>query len=141
MNATEQMELAEKLRRHFLTCPELPVTGGGFSLDGLAAAGESMALQMNPGQTVQTYLDGGQVVRQPFTINHRRSSAFGDADRSAMIGGLNALGGWLRQTPLPSLGAGVLVRRLEQTTLAAIIEQEAGHLTYSAGYILEYETL
>lgn len=140
MNVNEQPALAEKLRRHFLSFPELPVSGGAFSLDGLNPEGESMALQMNPGQTVQTYLDGCRVIRQPFTINHRRSAAFGNSDRSAMIGGLNALGGWLRGAPEPDLGPGARPRLLEQSTLASIIEQTATHLTYSAGYVLEYET-
>lgn len=141
MSVANLKELAERLRRHFLKCPQLPVKGGQFSLDALAAEGESMSLQMNPGQEIRRSVNGRRTFRQPFTLYYRSQATGGDEDKSAMIGALNDIGIWLEtQKELPDLGPGVNPARLEQAALASIVEQDNVVVAYMATFALEYNT-
>lgn len=141
MSAAGQKQLAETLRRYLLTCPDLPVAGGLFSLDGLDPDEESMSLQMNPGQLIKKFLDGGGVVRQPFTIYYRAAATSQNQTKSDMIGALNAVGDWMTEAGPPDLGPGIRAVALEQATMANIADQENAKLGYMATYILDYEVL
>jgi hypothetical protein len=139
LSATEQKALAERLRRHILTCPDLPVSGGAFSLDGLDMERESMSLQMNEGKPVKIYVDGSRLMRQPFTIYYRAATTEVNEEKSAMMGCLNSIGDWMDDAGPPDLGQGFTPGRFEQITLASIAQQESDVLVYLAAYMLEYE--
>lgn len=140
MSAAEQKNLTEKLRQYLLTCPYLPVKGGGLNLDALDAKGQSLSLQMEGGQAIKTYVDGSRVMRQPFSLNYRNAATKGNVEKSDMIGTLNAIGEWMLTTPLPDLGRGLRPNRIEQVILGQIIEQDNTIVGYGAQYVLEYET-
>lgn len=139
MSITEQKELAEKLRQHFLSFPDLAVKGGAFSLDGLAAKGESMSLQMNPGHEISRSISGRRTMSQPFTIYYRSAASGENEAKSSMMGALNAIGVWLEeQERLPELGTGIHATKLEQTALASIVEQDNVVVAYMATFNLQY---
>lgn len=141
MSIIDLKNLAENLRRHLLTYPQLPVKGGQFSLDALAAEGASMSLQMNPGQEIRRSVNGRRTFKQPFTLYYRSQATGGDEDKSIMMGALNDIGVWLEsQKKLPFLGEGVHPAKIEQAALASIVEQDNVVLAYMATFALEYNT-
>lgn len=135
------MLMAEALRAFLADSPALPVKAGALSIDLLNAEGASMALQLNPGRAVKTYLDGSRVMRQPFTLIYRSGATEDNAARARMIESLNKIGRWMEDSAgLPDLGGKFKATLLEQVNLANIFTQDEKELGYAATYVLEYET-
>lgn len=140
MSFAEQRDLAEKLRLHILSFPQMPVKGGAFYLDAVfSGIGKSMSLQINPGQTLEQYLDGSRVMRQPFSIYYSSSATEMNENKSAMMGTLNSIGIWMEKEALPDLGPGIKPLKMEQEVSASIYQQDNATVGYMAQYILEYE--
>ncbi|UQZ90205.1 hypothetical protein C4J81_13740 [Deltaproteobacteria bacterium Smac51] len=141
MSIVEDMELAEKLRLHILSFPDFPVKGGQFSLDMvLGGTGQSMSLQINPGQYITKYIDGSGTVRQPFTLYYGSSATDMNKNKSAMMGILNSIGKWMERQGSLDLGDDLRPIQIEQVTSASVYEQDNVTLAYAAQYVLDYET-
>lgn len=135
----DDRKLAENLRLFLLRCPERPVNGKDFNLDALGA-GKSMSLQLNPAQTLTTYIDGSRVVRQPFTLYLGATAKEMNESKSALIGGLNAFGYWLDGLEeAPEVAAGYKVIAITQTTGASIYQEDNARVVYSAQFLMDYE--
>ena len=141
MRAGEQLLMAEALRGFLAGSPVLPVKGWALGIDSLDADGPSMAMQLNSGRAVKTYLDGSRVMRQPFTLIYRAGTTEDNASRARMIESLNSIGQWMEVSAgLPDLGNRFKATLIEQVDLANIFTQDEKELGYAATYVLEYET-
>lgn len=140
MGAREQELLAEALRSYIVERAPLPVRGGAFSLDALLPDQDSMSLQMGLGRPLRRYIDGTAKMEQPFSIFYRAGVTGGNDCKSAMMGVLNGIGGWMRENGPPYLGDWLDVSVFEQAQLAAVADREDRFITYMAGYRLGYTT-
>ena len=140
MGITQQQQMAERLLDLIGACPNLPVKRGAMGLDRLETQGRSISLALQPGQVIKTDISGRKTIRQPFGLSYRAANTDDDAVKAAMIGDLNGIGAWL-DTLDPAdivIGDGVAVTKLEQTSLAFIIEQSEGNIAYQGDYVVEY---
>jgi hypothetical protein len=140
MSAIDQLKLAEAIRKHLLTCPFFPVKGGLFGIDTLSIDGESMALTMDVGKIIKTFIDGTRVISQPFTLIYRSTLTENDMEKSSMIGVLNQIGEWMQGDGLPDFMPKFKVRNLEQVSMASNYIEDEKFIGYGATYVLEYET-
>ena len=118
--------------------PGLPVKPGEVALDYLEGKGASVCVQLNEGRVIKTFIDGGRVWMQPFTVVYRTKSIKSDEDKVRMIGFLNGLGEWLstlgpKDLPPRTVGG------MGQLGLASVYEQDNVVLGYAATYGFEYE--
>jgi hypothetical protein len=139
MSVTDQTQLAEALRSHFLSCPFFPVPSKDFGIDTFSPEGETITLHMDVGRVIKTYVDGTKIVDQPVTLFFRSVYTTGNNERSQMLGVLNKLGEWLESTPL-DLKPKFKVRSFKQAAMSSLYVQETQILGYMATYTLQYET-
>jgi hypothetical protein len=137
----DQLELAEQLRNYLLTYPDLPVKKGELLLDGLNEEGDSICLQLNPGAVIKTYLDGGRIMRQPFTLFYRSTTTDNNLNKAQMIQFLNDVGSWMDKNNPPNLSPSYKTIKIEQATLATIYIRDQVEIGYQASYLLDYEKL
>jgi hypothetical protein len=134
--------VAEALRALVAQFPNLPVKPAQVGLDFLEPKGESMCVQINPGQQVRSYVDGTEIWRQPFTVTYRGAGSKKNPEKSKMIAVLNSLGKWLGTVDPGAVAPGeVRGMRIGQDGLANISEQDSNVLAYSATFRFDYETL
>ena len=128
------MGIALSLRDWIATYPHLPVAKKDFAVDALPSentAFEAMSIQMSGGEVLEEDIDGGQLIREQFTLLYKMAFTDSSKIKSEMMDALNQIGAWMKNNQ-PEFG------EVEQTQRARLHSQKPNEIIYQATYTIDY---